>query len=63
MASEKRAAEEWICLTVGPEYDDHELYRRAELPNDAFPAGLDVSGEDIEGGEVGVVYEVWAVER
>jgi len=54
--------DELIYLTIGPEYDDGELLRRADAPNDAFRASFDMRGEDV-GGTAGEQYEVWAVER
>lgn len=54
--------DEVVYLTVGPEYEDGELVRRADAPNDAFRAAIDMDGADV-GGRPGVKYEVWAVER
>lgn len=54
--------DEAVYLTVGPEYNNGELVRRADLPDDAMRAALQLDSGDIEGAAPSM-YDVHTVDR
>lgn len=51
-----------VFLDVAPDLDGGELMRRGDVPTDAYATGLLVDGAEC-GGEAGVSYEVWLIDR